>query len=101
MLALHHAEGTLQKKLCKRLESFADVSWFQLDIDVIAELHLISPKHAAIKTVTSDNYQECFSLIAQSVVFHFTDLLPDSEGHYFSKTNYTTETPIRNALHAI
>lgn len=88
MLAPHYTEGTLQTRLCKRLESFGAVPQFQqLDIDVIAELHMISPKDAVIKTVTSDNYQECFSLVAQSIVFHFTDLHPDSsERHYFSKT---------------
>ena len=65
-------EGTLQKKLHIRLQVDVPSS---LQLQVKAELHLIVPHNGEwqLRSVTSSNCHECFSLISKSEVFKFTN----------------------------
>ena len=48
------------------------------DIDVILKLHLVLPnaekKSVASREVTTDTYEECFTLISESALFEFQSL---------------------------
>ena len=48
------------------------------DIDVILKLHLVLPnaekKSVESRQVTTDNYEECFTLIRESALFEFQSL---------------------------
>ena len=62
--------GEVQKRLQDRL----NLSSPKQDIDVILKLHLVLPKIAASREVTTDNYEECFILIRESALFEFQSL---------------------------
>ena len=68
--------GEVQTRLQERLKE--NLHSPEQDIDVILKLHLVLPnaekKSVASREVTTDNYEECFTLIRESALFEFQSL---------------------------
>ena len=69
--------GEVQKRLQDQLKGNLH-SPAEQDIEVILKLHLVLPnaekKSVASREVTTDNYEECFTLIRESALFEFQSL---------------------------
>ena len=68
-----HNTGTVQMRLQNKLKENCG-----REVEVMLKLHLILPnaekKKPSSREVTTDNYQECFSLMKESALFEFEAL---------------------------